>query len=523
MAGQVKHNKIFSSIRPDWRLAKLLFSLPSKNTDSLIGAVARVLEDEGIELVDSTKFLGPLLPAEGRAHHAARPMHAEAADIAYGRQVAQQIAGLDLGQTVVVRDRACVAIEAMEGTDETIERAARIAGGQRLVVVKVSKPKQDMRFDVPVVGVKTIEVMRRSNATALAIDAGRTLLFDRDALIRAADDAGIAIQAFAPEQSLGRSAKPGQKEIVNRETPFALPSSASANSAATTPACGASMEGAELVGVVDANADRAAQVAAEFGTRVLRDVDALARRKSRRRQRRRSHQRARPRRLPPSRCRASTCWSKNPWPLRSTKPTRLIAAAKRAGPHSANRPRGALQSRGRRRRSRIVSQPMFFEVHRLGIFTPRSLDVDVVYDVMIHDLDILLSLVNAPVTDLKAVGIPVITDKVDIAQARVEFATGTVANLTASRVSTERVRKMRFFQEHEYISLDFTRQDVLRVRVAARAARMPPESISRKFPTTPGRAAARRTARLSAIPSARAKRPSWMALPGAALWSWPTG
>jgi DUF1009 family protein len=198
MAGQVKHNKIFSSIRPDWRLAKLLFSLPAKNTDALIGAVARVLQDEGIELVDSTKFLGPLLPAAGILTRRP-PDDAEAADIEYGRKIARQIAGLDLGQTVVVRDRACVAIEAMEGTDETIERAARITGGQRLVVVKVSKPAQDMRFDVPVVGMKTIEVMRRSNATALGIDAGRTLLFDRDSLIRVADDAGIAIQAFAPE------------------------------------------------------------------------------------------------------------------------------------------------------------------------------------------------------------------------------------------------------------------------------------------------------------------------------------
>ena len=198
MAGQVKHSKIFSSIRPDWRLAKLLFSLPRKNTDSLIGAVARVLEDEGIELVDSTKFLGGLLPAEGVLTRRS-PDAAEAADIIYGQQVARQIAGLDLGQTVVVRDCACVAVEAMEGTDETIERAARLAHGQKLVVVKVSKPKQDMRFDVPVVGVKTIEVMRQSNATALAIDARRTLLFDREVLIRAADDAGIAIQAFAPE------------------------------------------------------------------------------------------------------------------------------------------------------------------------------------------------------------------------------------------------------------------------------------------------------------------------------------
>jgi UDP-2,3-diacylglucosamine hydrolase len=200
MAGQVKHNKIFSSIRPDWRLAKLLLSLSTKNTDALIGAVARVLREEGIELVDSTTFLGSLLPAAGLLTRRA-PDEAEAADIHYGRQIARQIAGLDLGQTVVVRDRACVAIEAMEGTDETIERAGRIAGGQRLVVVKVSKPRQDMRFDVPVIGVKTIEVMRRSNASALAIDAGRTLLFERDALIRAADDASIAIQAFPLDAS----------------------------------------------------------------------------------------------------------------------------------------------------------------------------------------------------------------------------------------------------------------------------------------------------------------------------------
>src|SRR6202522_880457 len=214
MAGQVKHNKIFSSIRPDWKLAKLLLSLPSKNTDSLIGAVARVLEDEGIELVDSTKFLGPLLPVAGVLTRRA-PDASEIADIAYGQAVARQIAALDLGQMVVVRDLACVAIEAMEGTDETIERAARITGGQRLVVVKVSKPRQDMRFDVPVIGLKTIEVMRQSNATALAIDAGRTLLFDRAALIHAADEAHIAIQAFAPE---GIGAKASPKSEAKRKS-----------------------------------------------------------------------------------------------------------------------------------------------------------------------------------------------------------------------------------------------------------------------------------------------------------------
>ena len=199
MAGQVKHNKLFSSIQPDWRLAKLLLSLPLRNTDSLIGAVAAVLESEGIKLVDSTSFLKPLVPATGVLTRRA-PDEREAADMEYGREIARRIAALDLGQTVVVRERACVAIEAMEGTDETIERAARLAHGQPLVVVKVSKPRQDMRFDVPVIGLQTVEVMKRSGVTALAIDAGRTLLFDRSRLIEAADAAGLSMQAFpAPE------------------------------------------------------------------------------------------------------------------------------------------------------------------------------------------------------------------------------------------------------------------------------------------------------------------------------------
>ncbi len=208
MAGQVKHNKLFSSIRPDWKLAKLLMSLPLKNTDSLIGAVARVLEAEGIELVDSTAFLKPLVPEPGVLTRRA-PDAGEAADITYGLRIARQIASLDLGQTVIVRERACVAIEAMEGTDEAIERAARIAGQARLVVVKVSKPRQDMRFDVPVVGLSTVEVMKRTNATALAVDAGRTLLFDRARLLKAADAAGIAIQAFEPEPLQGAPAQEG--------------------------------------------------------------------------------------------------------------------------------------------------------------------------------------------------------------------------------------------------------------------------------------------------------------------------
>ena len=206
MAGQVKHSKLFSSIQPDWKLAKLLLSLPLRNTDSLIGAVAGVLESEGIELVDSTSFLKPLVPAAGVLTRRA-PDEREAADMEYGREIARRIAALDLGQTVVVRERACVAIEAMEGTDETIERAARLAHGQPLVVVKVSKPRQDMRFDVPVIGLQTVEVMKRSGVTALAIDAGRTLLFDRPRLIEAADAAGLSMQAFPVPEPKGEGGK----------------------------------------------------------------------------------------------------------------------------------------------------------------------------------------------------------------------------------------------------------------------------------------------------------------------------
>jgi DUF1009 family protein len=211
MAGQVKHTKIFSAIRPDWKLAKVLFSLSRKNTDALIGAVAKVLEDEGIRLVDSTLFLQPLVPEAGVLTQRV-PSESEVADMEYGLSVARQIAGMDIGQTVVISDKACVAVEAMEGTDETISRAARLAAGKQLVVVKVSKPKQDMRFDVPVVGLPTIEQMRACGATALAVDAGRTLFFDREKLIELANQAGIAIQAFPVAGELNSAAKGMNRE-----------------------------------------------------------------------------------------------------------------------------------------------------------------------------------------------------------------------------------------------------------------------------------------------------------------------
>jgi DUF1009 family protein len=205
MAGQVKHKQIFSNIRPDWRLGKLLLNLRTRNTDMLLGAVAKVLSDEGIELISSTAYLEPLLAQPG-VLTSRPPTTEEEQDLEYGQRVAAALAGYDIGQTVVVAGQACVAVEAMEGTDATIERAGALlrtleAEGEastiarRLSVVKVAKPAQDMRFDVPVIGSSTIEVMRRAGATCLSIEAGRTLIFDLDQVRNLASAAGIAIVA----------------------------------------------------------------------------------------------------------------------------------------------------------------------------------------------------------------------------------------------------------------------------------------------------------------------------------------
>jgi DUF1009 family protein len=203
MAGQVKHKQIFSSIRPDWRLAKLLLSLTTRNTDSLLGAVAQVLADEGITLENSTWLLEPLLVKPGLITRRA-PSEPERKNIEYGRWVARQLVEHDIGQTVVIAETACVAVEAMEGTDATIERAGHIMRtlegdastlSRALTVVKSSKNNQDMRFDVPVIGVKTIEVMQAAGAVCLALDAGKCLLLDGEKILQAANAAGIAIIA----------------------------------------------------------------------------------------------------------------------------------------------------------------------------------------------------------------------------------------------------------------------------------------------------------------------------------------
>ena len=193
MAGQVKHKQIFSGIIPDLKMLQVLASLATKNTDSLIGAVARVLAEEGITLIDSIALLGPLIPEPGVLTRP--PTEEERRDLDYAYTIARELGRLDLGQTVVVSDGACVAVEAMEGTDAAIERAAALVNGRPLRVVKLAKPKQDLRFDVPTVGLGTLATLRRTGVTALSIEARKTLMIDRDAFVAEARAAGIAIVA----------------------------------------------------------------------------------------------------------------------------------------------------------------------------------------------------------------------------------------------------------------------------------------------------------------------------------------
>ena len=200
MAGQVKHASIFSFIRPDLRLFKLLATLPQKNTEALIGGVAKVLADEGIKLLDSTSLLKPLLADNGTMSQR-KLLQEEEQDIAYGRRIANALAGFDVGQSVVIAGKACVAVEAMEGTDAVLRRAATLVNGRPLRLVKVSRRRGHLLFDVPVAGLETIDVMRETGATALAVDAGRTLLLDRQEMLARADEMDIAVVGYQPEGS----------------------------------------------------------------------------------------------------------------------------------------------------------------------------------------------------------------------------------------------------------------------------------------------------------------------------------
>ncbi|HEX4811074.1 MAG TPA: UDP-2,3-diacylglucosamine diphosphatase LpxI [Bryobacteraceae bacterium] len=197
MTGQVKHVSLFSGLTPDWRLLKVLASLKQKNTAALIGGIQQALLEEGIELVDSTRLLKALLPEKGVLTRR-KPSKEEAIDLKYGRKLASALATADIGQSVAISDKACVAAEAMEGTDDMLRRAASLVNGRPLRLVKASRGRAHLLFDVPVAGLATIETMIETNTTAMAVDAGRTLLLDREEMLRRADEHALSIVAYDP-------------------------------------------------------------------------------------------------------------------------------------------------------------------------------------------------------------------------------------------------------------------------------------------------------------------------------------
>jgi DUF1009 family protein/predicted dehydrogenase len=456
MAGQVKHVKIFSGIVPDLTLLSVLTRLKARSTDALISAVADVMRDHGIELLDSTAFLSSLLAREGVLTERP-PTEEERADFAFGYSKADAIAALDIGQTIAVKHKAVVAVEAMEGTDETISRAGDLAG-RGVRIIKVAKPNQDMRFDVPVIGIATIQVMRRAGASALSVDAGRTLVMDGD---QRKSGSRRAAPLTAPAKWRRRVADKALQVAVigvghlGRHHARIL----------------STLDGVRLVAVVDTKPGRAEEIASQTGTSALtdhrelldRDLDGVVV--------------AVPTEIHtevalPFLERGTAALVEKPMAHSLAAADVLIAAAATSG---------ATLAVGQTERYNpavatmmpLVTSPRFIEVHRLGAFSERSLDIDVVFDVMIHDLDIILALVGSEVAAIEAVGVPVLTSKFDIANARLRFASGCIANVTASRISRDRVRKIRFFQPDAYLSIDYAAQEVEGWRLVRRDGERP--------------------------------------------------
>ena len=392
-----------------------------------------------------------------------KPSGDERRDIEYGERVARTLAGMDLGQTAVVKDRAAVALEAMEGTDEAILRAGRIAG-PGTTVVKVSKPRQDMRFDVPVVGPGTLAAMREAGARVLALDAGRTLLIDRPAFLEQAEAASVAVWGLSPPARGGGSERwlrgPVRAGVIGVGALGRHHARVWADTA-----------GATLVGVHDVDAARAAEVAAAPRLSCLPGRPVAAR--GRRRRLDRGPDRRPPRRGPPgARAAGGTSCVEKPITATLEQADELVAlaAARQAVLQTGHIERfnpatAVLLEAGKGAR--------FVEVHRLGSFSARSLDVDVVLDLMIHDLDIVLTLDGTEPVQIEAVGIPVLTQRVDIANARLRFASGLIANLTASRVSLDKTRKFRVFAPRTYVSADFTAREAKVYRLEADEAGRP--------------------------------------------------
>lgn len=475
MAGTINKTKLYSRIRPDWRAVKFLSKLRNKKDDSMLRALAEELESEGIRIEPSTLFLPSLLAPEGILTRR-KPNERERLDIEFGWHCAKSIGYLDVGQCIVVRNQAVLAIEGIDGTDATILRGGRLCQ-EGAIVIKVSKPIQDMRFDVPAVGHETIETMKRVNARVLVVEAGKTLMFDREEMIDLANAAGITVlvRRDATEEA-GKAAPEVQDYSTDYTGPKALPGTVKTPPALIRlPHEGALRVGvvgvgylgrfhsqkyarlteADLVAVADMNEEQARRVAAEVETQASTDyreligrVDAVSI-------------------VTPTNSHYAIARDflnagvhvllEKPMTQTLEQADELIAIAKEKGcvlqVGHLERFNSAFMGIEQRLRN-----PMFLEAHRLAFFNERGLEVDVILDLMIHDIDVALHIVKAPLKRLWASGVAVLTSLPDIANVRLEFENGAIANLTASRISLKNLRKLRIFDQNSYIVADYARK-----------------------------------------------------------------
>ena len=475
MAGAVAKTKLFSKIRPDWKAVRLLARMLHKKDDALLRAFTEELEEHGIKVRPSTLFLPELLALPGILTRR-KPNARERRDIEFGWTMAKEIGKLDVGQCILVRDQSVLAIEAIEGTDETIRRGGSL-GQSEVVVVKVSKPHQDLRFDVPAVGLQTIETMKEVGASVLVVEAGKTLIFDREEMIQAADDARIAILCRT-EDGKSISERGGQPLLLWPEadaahsgmsSPSAKPRITVNTSAPKVAVVGvgylgqfhaekyAALEETNLVAVVDLASTRARQTAETFSCQgcsshrdLIGKVDAASV-------------------VVPTRDHFQVARDlleagihvlvEKPMTVSLEEADALIQLAQtndlvlQVGHLERFNP-AVVAAR------KYVHQPLFVESHRLASFTERGTEVDVILDIMIHDIDIILSLVPYPLEDLRVGGVKVLTPHTDIATVRLEFANGCIANVTASRISAKKMRKIRIFQPDSYLSLDYAEREV---------------------------------------------------------------
>jgi DUF1009 family protein/predicted dehydrogenase len=482
MAGAINKTRMYTKIRPDWRAVRFLNRLRNKKDDSLLRALADELESEGILVQPSTIFLPELLAPEGILTRR-KPNRRERSDIVFGWNLAKAIGTLDIGQCLVVKHQAVLAVEGIDGTDATIMRGGRLCR-EGAVVVKVSKPFQDLRFDVPAAGSDTIETMKRVNARVLVLEAGRTVIFDREKMIDTADAAGISIIAqsngVCPQENQDTDVLAAFRSKFLDQNGSQLPvhsvkqpeeQSARAvlvrdprPDAVRVAVIGVGYLGrfhaqkyarlaeADLVSVVDIDGHRGGEVAEEVKTQALTDyrqligkVDAV------------SIVTPTPRHFAIAKEFLSSgvhVLLEKPMTTNLEQADELIEAAKKSGAILQVGHLERFNSAFTAIRPRL-GDPMFVETTRLALFNERGLEVDVILDLMIHDIDIVLNIINSPLKYIHASGVSALTHLPDIASVRMEFANGAVANLTASRISIKNMRKLRIFQKDCYFSADY--------------------------------------------------------------------